>query len=328
MQIYKDPERFGISVTPEPRVHYETITVQGAADLQVLADAAGVEVDTLRSLNPALRRRQTAPSRKNTVHVPPGTGQTLLANLERVPRSQRVLYARHRVQRGDTLSTIASAYGVSVRSIQQTNGMGRRTMIRAGQMLEIPTGAARASMTTARAGSPRATTGSTVHRVRRGDTLSSIARRYGTTARAIAAANEISLASTLSIGQRLQVGEGASAAATPAAMPASVETVAYRVRRGDTLFDLAARYRTTPSAIASASGITTRSTLSIGQRLKIPRGLPDPADVHGPGDYTVRRGDNLWSIASSFQTTVDKICRLNRISKGAILYPGTVLRVR
>ena len=328
-------------------IEYETVQVKGAADLRVLAKCAGTDVETLAGLNPALRRRQTPPSAVTDVRVPPGRGERTLVELARIPQNERILYARHRVRKGDTLSTIARAYGTSVYAIQQSNGMGRRTMIRAGQTLKIPSAAA------SRYPSGEESVGAdgvVVYRVQRGDTLWAIARRYGTTPQKIALQNGISVNHTLRVGERLNVGSSrAVASATRRETPdraapgasgtGTAEPIQYRVRRGDNLWSIARRYDTTTHASAAASGISPRRTLGIGDRLTVvpgarsarqALGVVDASRVAASGKvvHTVRRGDNLWQIASLYRTTVDAICRLNGISSRSTLYPGTKLTVR
>ena len=84
-----------------------------------------------------MRRSWVLPARSGSP-----AGPATLAALEQIPRGERVLYARHEGRKGQTLSTIARSYGVSVSAIQQTNGMGRRTLIRVNQILRIPTSSA------------------------------------------------------------------------------------------------------------------------------------------------------------------------------------------
>jgi membrane-bound lytic murein transglycosylase D len=281
--ISKEPEKYGLSFEPETRIAYDTIQVDGAADLRILAECAGSEFATMKALNPALRRNQTPPYAKTDVRVPVGAGEKTLAALAEIPKSERVLYARHKVRQGDTLSRIAGEYGVTVRSIQQANNMGRSTLIRVNRVLLIPTAAA---------GNYKAnpverdyTSGEViVYRVRRGDTLYGIARRYGTTSGAVAAASNIHVNDVLQIGQRLKVTPG-------------VRTTAEARRL--TNADVPAA---TGSVHAASKGGSART-------------------------HTVRRGDSLWRIAQQYDTTIDELCSLNRISRSATLHPGTRLSI-
>src|SRR6185503_1008252 len=196
--ISKNPEKYGFSFKPEPPLEYDTIDVDGAVDLRVLARLAESDGDTLHSLNPALRRHQTPPDRVTAIRVPKGTGVSTLAALMELPPSERIIVLYHHVRRGDTLSRIASRYGVSVASIQRENKMGKRTVVHAGQTLRVPTGGVGAPATwseepvaSART-KPRTTGGTILYRVRRGDTLTHVASRYSTTTASIAAANGFS----------------------------------------------------------------------------------------------------------------------------------------
>jgi membrane-bound lytic murein transglycosylase D len=325
--ISKEPEKYGFTFTPESPLVYETIQVEGAADLRVLAECAGTTVDVLRDLNPALRRMQTPPDATTDVRVPPGTGGATLARLSEVPVRDRVLFTLHRIRRGDTLGAIARRYGVSVHSIQIANGMGRSTMIREGRTLKVPTSSAPASTWAASTVDRRAIAAGdpVVVRVRRGDTLWGIARRYGTTPDAIAAANDRSVRAVLHPGDRLTVHPGGGAVS--GVTPVTGETVEYRVRRGDTLSGIASRYGTSARAIAAASGISLRSVLHPGDRLQVP-GTPVRAAAGSTTvDYTVRRGDSLWRIANRHRTTVAAICRANGIRESDTLRPGTRLSI-
>lgn len=114
---------------------------------------------------------------------------------------------------------------------------------------------------------PPVVTGGCHYIVRRGDTLFSIARRFGTTIGAIAQANGLSNPRYIRTGQRLIIPGAYPACAPPP--PAPGPTV-YIVRRGDTLYSIARRYHTTVTAIAWANGIANPHRIWVGQRLVIP----------------------------------------------------------
>jgi LysM repeat protein len=105
------------------------------------------------------------------------------------------------VKSGDTLSRIASSFGVSVSSIQQLNNLGTSTTIRVGQVLRIPSGTSSASP----APSPSPTPTQLTYTVKSGDTLISIARRFSVTTTAIAQLNNITNANSIRVGQVLKI---------------------------------------------------------------------------------------------------------------------------
>jgi membrane-bound lytic murein transglycosylase D len=270
--ISKDPRRFDLEFEPEPPLAYDTIRVEGSVHLKVLARCAGTDFETMQKLNLALRRRQTPPG-TTEVRVPAGTGTATLAALAEVPPEELAIVARHVVAKGDTIAKIAHRYGVRPSEIRTANRMGKRTTLRAGESLVIPGGGAEIA-DAAEAGPARRSPAATVYRVQRGDTLSSIARRYGTTPAAIASASGISQQGTLGIGQRLTIpGSGGAAAASSrakAGRPAADSSrVVHTVRRGETLYGIAEQYQVTVDRICALNDIKADATIYPGLRLTI-----------------------------------------------------------
>ncbi|MBC7225190.1 MAG: LysM peptidoglycan-binding domain-containing protein, partial [Anaerolineae bacterium] len=154
----------------------------------------------------------------------------------------------HVVQAGDTLFSIAVQYGTTVEAIRQANNLTSDT-IYVGQRLVIPGGGAPA------VGTP------TVHIVQAGDTLFSIALRYGVTVEAIKSANGLG-SDFIYVGQRLVI---------PGGQPSQPGQVRYHVvQPGDTLLTIAVQYGTTVEAIVQANGLPNPNYIWVGQRLVIP----------------------------------------------------------
>ncbi len=272
--ISKDPGRFGLSFTPDPPVAYDEVEVAGAVSLRVLARCAGSDFETLKGLNPSLRRRQTPPGATTTVRVPAGAGPATLAALQELPAGDRVLLARHRVEKGETLAAIARSYGVTTGSIRRQNRMGKRTVVRPGELLAIPDAPPSASAAGAEERAAPDATGAVIVRVRSGDTLAAIARRYGTTPAAIASLNGIGLAKVLHVGDRLKVAQGKGVIArstSRAAAPRRVEPsrVVHTVRRGETLARIADKYRISLDDLCTLNNISRNETLYPGTRLTV-----------------------------------------------------------
>jgi membrane-bound lytic murein transglycosylase D len=274
--LSKQPAKYGLSYVEAPPLAYDTVRVDGAADLRILAECAGTDLESLKELNPALRRWQTPPDGKTDLRVPVGSGERTLVALAAIPPGERVLYARHVVQRGDTLSTIASRYGVTVRAIQDANSMGRKTLIRSNQVLRVPTGsgARYASLP-----EPEDAGEVVTYRVRRGDTLYGIARRYGTTPAAIAAANDVEVNAVLLAGKHLKVVRGATSAGEAVTVARAnghangksqpSKPMIHTVRRGETLWQIAQRYATTVEAICSWNSINPAAVIRPGIKLTV-----------------------------------------------------------
>jgi len=148
-----------------------------------------------------------------------------------------------------------------------------------------------------------------------GDTLSSIARRFGTTVEAIVALNNIRNPNYIWVGQVLCIP-------CPAAPLPSGQW--YIVQPGDTLYRIALKFNTTVEAIVRANNILNPWYIWVGQRLFIPSGWPTPP----PGrTYVVQPGDTLSTIALRFGTTVWAIVLANNLPNPNLIYVGQVLRI-
>ncbi len=175
-----------------------------------------------------------------------------------LPNEQPSLDGIHVVQAGQTLSSIALRYGVTVQALMTANGIDNANLVYVGQRLQIP------------GGSSTATGGASgVYVVQAGDSLSAIAARYGTTVAALMALNGLSNASMIVVGQRLRVNGAAPAAGGSA--PAAGARV-HVVARGDSLGGIAARYGASVAAIMAANGLRSANLIIVGQRLRIPSG--------------------------------------------------------
>jgi LysM repeat protein len=186
----------------------------------------------------------------------------------------------HVVQPGETLSTIARLYGLTVEQLAVANGITNPDRIYAGQVLVIP-------------GSSGGTgTGTTTsYTVVPGDTLFGIARRFGTTVTTLASMNGLTNVNVLYIGQVLlipsQGGQPVPTAIAPTSAPqptsTPVETITYTVQRGDTLSQIALRYGTTYQTIMLLNNLTNPDLIFPGQVLVIRQGtVTPPTSMPGP----------------------------------------------
>lgn len=274
--LHKEPEKYGFSLEREPEVVYDTVHLDGSLDLRVAARLAGTSLEELRLLNPSLRRMATPPDyTMYPLRVPANRAGLFLAELTQLPASERLPWQEHRVARGETLSAIAGRHGISVQALRSANHLKSSSRINIGQVLVIPGAGALAPQPEA-AGSGRSRSPGTVqvHGVRPGETVSSIARRYGTSVANLMRWNGIADASRLQAGQRLRVrapAEGSTrvAAASPAGGRGAAGGTVYRVQRGDTLYSIARRHRVSVDALRRWNGLGNSSTIHPGARLRI-----------------------------------------------------------
>lgn len=192
--------------------------------------------------------------------------------------SNRVVGTLHVVQDGDTLFSLANQYGVSVQAIMEANGIADPDVqLQAGSTLLIPVETSTTEQTSATSGT--AGEGAS-YTVQPGDTLATIAQRFGVTVEALVEANGLADPGLLSVGQVLTLPEGADASAgasttggasggTQPSVPASVGTP-YLVQPGDTLWSIAQAFGTTQAAIMAANDLESASQIYAGQTLTIP----------------------------------------------------------
>lgn len=178
----------------------------------------------------------------------------------------------HEVVRGDTVWDLAREYGSSVSAIIDANGLNSQAVIHVGQRLAIPTSSRAAGKDQPRAASSR----SSVHVVRAGDTVWDLAQRYDCTVESIIAANDLDSRAVIHVDQRLTIpgAQGKSSAAPKASTASATATSRYTVKAGDTLSAIATRYGTSVSALASKNNIADPALIRVGQVLAITGSVP------------------------------------------------------
>ncbi|MBN8593657.1 MAG: LysM peptidoglycan-binding domain-containing protein [Anaerolineae bacterium] len=190
----------------------------------------------------------------------------------------------HTVQSGDIVVNLAALYGSSIDAIIAANDLGPSAFLRIGQVLVIPvrltapatstpTATPLTPPTVAPVLSPTPAPGTTTtYVIQPGDTLSRIAARFNTTARAIAQLNGITNLNVIRWGQRLIIPVGASGAGQSPVPTATtpVQPTTYTVRPGDTLFRIALRFGVPMSRLMETNRIANASRIYIGQVLVIP----------------------------------------------------------
>ncbi|MGB0966267.1 MAG: LysM peptidoglycan-binding domain-containing protein [Litorivicinus sp.] len=189
-EVVRDPQRFNVSLPEIPQVPmFETLELESAVDLELLARWSETTVSDIRSLNPCLRRFAT-PIEGSTVVVPVGTAGKILTELRALPADQWAQLSEYVVRSGDTLGGIALRFDTSVADLKASNGL-KSNLIRVGQVLRV------------QGGNQAYADAAGEHIVKAGESLWTISRQYGLSLAALQNANRVG--SILRIGQRLTI---------------------------------------------------------------------------------------------------------------------------
>ena len=217
MIIGHDPERFGFIVDKaEAPIAFDTATVTHCLTIATIAKSAGISEDTVLALNPSLRRWCTPPNRvAHTLYLPSGTREAFVQAYERLDKTQLVNWRHHIVAKGENISGIASKYRVSVAAIKATNKIKGNRLSR-GQSLLIPLAPQDAGkyleQDVAEVSTRETKFKGGTYRVRSGDNLFDIARRFGTTVSALLAVNNMKRGAVIRAGQKIRLsGKGQTA---------------------------------------------------------------------------------------------------------------------
>ncbi len=257
----KDVARYGLETDPEPLARTDLVKPGHPIDLRLVAETTDIDLDTLRSLNPQLLRLVTPTDPNFELRLPEGTAERFLAEIAAIPPEKWVSWRRHRVEEGETLSTLAKKYHVAARAIADVNGLEARSPLQAGEKLIIPAAAR-----------PQLALGKLVrYRVRRGDTLDSIAEQFDVSLAELKRWNGLRNNHVVR-GMRLKVYPGgrtppeaakpksgrADTESVPAQndtpkAPVGMGTVVHRVKPGETLWSIARAYRTTVESLRAAN---------------------------------------------------------------------------
>ena len=245
-------------------------TVQKGDSLWSIANKFNVSIESLKTANNLT---------SNLLNI----GQTLKIPTEEKPVTGD--YTVYTISKGDSLYSIAQKYNTTVDALVKYNNLSS-TNLKVGEQLLIPTSESKLNTYT----------------VKSGDSLYSIAKKYGITVDELKKANGLT-SNNLSLNQKLVI-------------PETKGEIGYVVKAGDSLYSIAQKYNITVDELKKANGLTT-NTLTIGQELTIP-------ETSKTTTYTVKSGDSLYSIADKYNVSVANLKKVNNL-KSNLLSIGQIL---
>ncbi|RKG33366.1 LysM peptidoglycan-binding domain-containing protein [Acinetobacter guerrae] len=309
------------------RVATKSYTVKRGEYLKLIADRYALSNQELADLTSGL----TATSNLNVgqkINVPlhevtAQDSDKAETKESRSNASSQIKTENYQVQRGDTLSSIASKSKMSLAELASLNNIAANSGVRVGQTLKIPAGSTTPEQYTVQAG----------------DSLNSVANKFDLELADLAELNGLSRNAGLRVGQRLKLTGEISPSAKVELQETSPET--HTVKSGETLASIASRYHLQLNYLAALNGLSRNSNVRVGQKLKITGDLPKPetAKEDSPKasskskasanteSYTVKSGESLNSIASRLGMSAKDLADLNNLNARASLQRGQSLQI-
>ncbi|MBP7178387.1 MAG: LysM peptidoglycan-binding domain-containing protein [Moraxellaceae bacterium] len=258
-QIIKSPESLGLTLRPlinQP--YFRVVGTSGQIDISAAASLAGVSLKEMYQLNPGFSRWATDPEGPHRLLIPAFLPSDFEKQISSLPAPENVVVEHYKVKRGDTLSRVAKRFSIAPSELKRLNGLKSSTL-KAGATLVISqprTGNAEfARVQNELFGKSHSVAAAqrTVSRykVRRGDTLSTIARKHGLSTKQLANLNGLRGKTHVRLGQVLKVTTSAKRTQTASRSSGrrSTKRISYAVRKGDTLFSISKRYNVTVEQI-------------------------------------------------------------------------------
>ena len=274
--VASNPQEFGLGhgYAPGKAYEFDYVPVYGMLSLGEIASLAQTDVATIKALNPELRGNSLPPTRSAFyIRLPLYTYDTFAKNYSKLPAASKRPASHHRVRNGETLGQIARRYGVSVSSLMRKNGL-HSSLIRVGQTLVVPiTDYSGGGIDISDASPMRVQYGMrsvrpiSPNKVERLDSQLLIARAQERAEER--RAEELKKEEAKAAKQTSQIAENTSTSTNASKPKESQQTqIIHRVRRGDTLIDIARKYRVTVPQIREWNNIKS-NLIRIGQRLTI-----------------------------------------------------------
>ncbi len=265
--ISKDPARYGVEFVPDEPLQVDRVQPGHPVDLRLVSETIDVDVDKLKLLNPQLLRLVTPNDPRFMLQIPAGKAEDFERGMAEIPPENWVSWRRHRVEQGETLSSIARRYRISVASLVEANGLDAQARPEVNAKLIIP----------ATVQAPPTLGALVRYRARHGDTAESVADQFNVTVAELKKWNGMR-SNRLVAGMRLKIYPGvtgpmpvkATVTAARADVPAKVgQPVTHRVQQGETLWSIAQAYQTTIEALRSGNRFLFSRPLQAGDILTI-----------------------------------------------------------
>jgi len=295
--VTKNLSHYGFDdVSMDEPVAYDSVTIDYPVDLHLVAECVDATPAKLQELNPSLLRLTTPRVGTFVLHLPQGTKDQYQTSIANIPPDMRLWWRYHKVQPGDTLASLARSYRVTAKSIATANHLeGTDTDLEADAKVVIPVAPGKNSPSDTATYARRITR----YRVHKGDTVETVAENFGVSAQMVRRWNGLprgdSLRGRKVLALHLPVTPDTEAASTASKPTAHTRTTA----------------QFAGAKVPAENSVNDASQDASGQATVV--------------RHTVKSGETLYSIATTYKTTVAALKRNN--GNVAILRPGMILIV-
>ncbi len=296
--IAKDPEKYGFTEIPYYKpLRYDTISVGPGMSLEAIALISNSTIKEIKGLNQELRKENTPLNVDQYVaKIPEATAELAKSNLSRLHRIVSTGYKTHKVRKGDTLSKISKRYNVNKTTLLKVNAL-HSGKLADGRNLKIPYNTIKYQLL------PKGSTGAkaayneslVLHRIKPGDTISKIARRYNVPPNMIVAWNGLKNVHSIRAGQQLSL----------------------YIDNGNKNREIQ------PATAVTADHKNIRLVTAIQTKKILQQTETTPLYQW----YNVKNGDTLWTISRKFSASTADIKKLNNLSSD-LIYPGFILKLK
>ncbi len=349
--VAKNPGHYGLdNVKYEKPIIFEKISINRSVPIENLAKCANTSKEEIKRLNPEIRYWATPPTKNYTIRIPEGTAKTFAANFEKVKDTYSLAWNKYKVRRGDSLYIISRNFGVPVAVIAAANNIRNPRLIRVGQTILMPNKWSKEFSSPSGYSSGELA----IHLVRRGETLSHIAKKYGTSVSSIMRWNNLTSARRIYPNQKLKVYAGLTSSGTKvkkvnatdlsnSKADESGKYITHSVRRGENLWLISKKYGVSISGLMKWNGIRYANKIRPGQSLKVyieskPQSsgkkyassqnpTTSPQKTEKGRIHIVRKGDSLWSISKQYGVSVNNLKKWNGLLYSNRITPGDKIRI-
>ena len=352
-KVAMDPEKYGFSLDSlnyHDEYVYDTFTLTEPLSLELIAKCSGTTVDSIQSLNPELLRSITPPDvEEYKIKLPLNSSQIFAANYSMLSEAEKQPWVMHKVQRRESITSIARKYGVTKQEIVSANSLrSTRSKLRRGSTIKVPITKQNVideEEATLASNNGGLSGDGITHTVQRGETLYSIASKYGIRLTDLRNWNAIPYDNdNIKVGSKLVIAQNKTGKNLAGKKPKlkKIETpkiYKHKVRRGETLAKIADDFNVSIASIKKDNNLRS-SKIFPGQVLKIESTGVDVASnkkstakkkstpKKKTTTHKVRKGETIGTVAARYGMSTRQLKNLNPGKiRGNTIYAGSRLKV-